>query len=179
MHLALTQGLSVPSFFMAFRHYTSHRGLPSTLISDNAKTFRSALKEIQALSRSQEVLSHLASNRITWTFIIEKAPWWGGFWEHLIKTLKWCFKKCIGRSTLTLEELSTVLIEIEAILNARPITYVYDDDESLSYPLTPCQLVNGRRITPMLNNEHFKIVNTNRILTKRARHQSMATRVFA
>ena len=178
VHLELTQGLSVPSFLMAFRRFTSRRGLPSTLISDNAKTFRSASKEIQALSRSQEVLSHLASNRITWTFIVERAPWWGGFWERLIKTLKRCLKKCIGRSTLTLEELSTVLIEIEAILNARPITYVYDDDESLSYPLTPSQLVNGRRITPMPNNEHFEIVNTNRILTKRARHQRKVLQQF-
>ena len=33
------------------------------LISDNAKTFRSASKEIQALSRSQDVLSHLANNQ--------------------------------------------------------------------------------------------------------------------
>ena len=79
VHLELTQGLSVPSFLMAFRRFTSRRGFPSTLISDNAKTFRSASKEIQALSRSQEVLSHLASNRITWTFIVEKAPWGEAF----------------------------------------------------------------------------------------------------
>ena len=70
VHLELTQGLSVQSFLMAFRRFASRRGLPSMLISDNAKTFRSASKEIQALSRSQDVLSRLANNRITWTFIV-------------------------------------------------------------------------------------------------------------
>ena len=125
--LELTQGLSVQSFLMAFRRFASRRGLPSMLISDNTKTFRSASKEIQALSRSQDVLGHLANNRVTWTFMVERAPWWGGFWERLIKLIKRCLKKIVGRSMLALEELNTVLIEIEAVINARPITYVYDD----------------------------------------------------
>ena len=178
VHLELTQGLSVQSFLMAFRCFASRRGLPSMLISDNAKTFRSASKEIQALSRSQDVLGHLANNRVTWTFIMERAPWWGGFWERLIKLIKRCLKKIVGRSTLTLEELDTVLIEIEAVINARPITCVYDDEESVSYLLTPSQLINGRQITPMPNNEHFKIVSTHNILTKRAKHQRRVLQQF-
>ena len=178
VHLVLTQGLSVQSFLMAFRRFASRRGLPSKLISDNAKTFRSAWKEIQALSRSQEVLSHLANNRITWTFIVERAPWWGGFWERLIKIVKRCLKNIVGRSTLTLEELNTVLIEIEAVINSRPITYVYDDEESLSYPLTPSQLINGRQITPMPNKGNFEIMSTNNVLTKRAKHQRKVLQQF-
>ena len=163
---------------MAFRRFASRRGLPSMLISDNAKTFRSASREIQALLRSQDVLGHLANNRVTWTFIVERAPWWGGFSERLIKLIKRCLKKIVGRSTLTLEELNTVLIEIEAVINARPITYVYDDEESVSYPLTPSQLISGRQITPMPNNEHFEIVSTNNILTKRAKHQKRVLQQF-
>ena len=178
VHLELTQGLSVQSFLMAFRRFASRRGLPAMLMSDNAKTFRSASKEVQALSRSQDVLGHLVNNRVTWTFIVERAPWWGGFWERLIKLIKRCLKKTVGRSTLTLEELNTVLIEIEAVINARPITYVYDDEESVSYPLTLTQLINSRQITPMPNNEHFEIVSTNNILTKRAKHQRRVLQQF-
>ena len=59
-----------------------------------------------ALSRSQHVLGHLANNRVTWTFIVERAPWWGGFWERLIKLIKRCLKKIVGRSMLTFEELN-------------------------------------------------------------------------
>ena len=148
------------------------------LISDNAKTFQSASREIQALSRSQDVLGHLANNRVTWKFIVERAPWWGGSWERLIKLIKRCLKKIVGRSTLTLEELNTVLIEIESVINARPITYVYDDEESVSYPFTPSQLISVRQITPMPNNEHFKIASTNNILTKRAKHQRRVLQQF-
>jgi hypothetical protein len=178
VHLELTQGLSVQSFLMAIRRFASRRGLPSMLISENAKTFRSASKEIQALSRSQDVLSRLANNRITWTFIVERATWWGGFWERLIKIIKRCLKKIVGRSTLTFEERNTVLIEIEAVINARPITYVYDDEESLSYPLTPSQLINGRQITPMPNSEHYEIMSTSNVLTKRAKHQRKVLQQF-
>ena len=71
--LGLTQGQCVKSFLMAFRHFSSRRGLPSTLTSDSGKTFQSVSKEIQALSRSQDVLGHLANNRITWAFIMERA----------------------------------------------------------------------------------------------------------
>ena len=93
VHLELTQGLSVQSFLMVFRRFASRRGLPSMLISDNAKTFRSASKEIQALSRSQDVLGHLANNRVTWTFIMERAPMVGWFLGETNQTNKAMSKK--------------------------------------------------------------------------------------
>ena len=56
------------------------------------------------------------------------------------------------------------------MINSRPITYVYDDDESISYPLTPSDLVYGRRITPTPNSSHHEIVSTYQSLTKRVKH---------
>lgn len=50
------------------------------------------------------------------------------------------------------QELFTTLTEIEAVLNARPITYIYKDEESISYPVTPSHLVNGRS----MNQFHAK-----------------------
>ena len=47
---------------------------------------------------------------------------------------------------LNYSELYTVLTEIESVINARPLTYIYDDTEGISYPLTPSQLVNGRNL---------------------------------
>ena len=76
------------AFLLAFRRFTSRRGLPATLLSDNAKTFKSASKEVVKITRAQEVLHYLANNSVTWKFIVEKAPWWGGFWEHLVQTVK-------------------------------------------------------------------------------------------
>jgi len=84
VHLELTRGLDVDNFLLALRRFAARRGLPATIISDNAKTFKSSAKEVAKITRSPEVLSYLANNRTTWKFIVEKAPWWGGFWERLI-----------------------------------------------------------------------------------------------
>lgn len=117
--------------------------LPANLQSDNAKTFKSSSKDIRKLVRSPEVWRYLTNNQISWNFIVEKAPWWGGYWERLVRSVKSPIQKTIRKSTLTHEELSTLLTEIEGLINARPLTYVYDDEESISYPLTPSDLIYG------------------------------------
>jgi hypothetical protein len=170
VHLELTPSLSVPAFLRAFRRYASRRGLPALLISDNAKTFRASCAEIRKLCRAEEVLRYLTDNQITWQFIVEKAPWWGGFWERLIRSVKRPLRRVIGRANLTYDELQTLVVEIEGLINARPITYMYDDTESISFPLSPSHLVYGRRITTMPNSEHYEIVSTYKSLTRKAKH---------
>lgn len=169
VHLELTQSLSVPSFLRAFRRFVSRRGLPSLLMSDNAKTFKAACKEIRKLSRAQEVWRYLSNNRITWRFITERAPWWGGFWERLVRSIKRPLKK-VGRTSLTYDELNTLLVEVEGLINARPITYVFDDQESISYPLSPSHLIYGRRITTEPNSEHYEVISTYQSLMRKAQH---------
>ena len=170
VHLELCRSLNVPDFLLAFRRFSSRRGLPATLTSDNAKTFKSSSKEMLKIARSDEVRRYLVDNRITWNFIIERAPWWGGFWERLVRSIKRPLKKVLGRSTLSFEEIRTILVEIETVINLRPITYVYDDADSNSYPLTPSHLIYGRRISSTPNSAHHEIVSTYKSLTRRARH---------
>lgn len=74
VHLELTRGLSVESFLLAFRKFTSRRGLPATITSDNAKTFRSSSQDIRKITRAEEVWRYLANKQITWNFIVEKGP---------------------------------------------------------------------------------------------------------
>ena len=57
-----------------------------------------------------------------WTFNLEKAPWWGGVFERLVKSVKRCLKKTIRGARLTYEELLTVISEVEMILNCRPLS---------------------------------------------------------
>lgn len=78
IHLELTSDLSVSSFLLLFRRFVSRRGLPVTLISDNAKTFRAATKEVSKIAGSTEVIDYLRNRRVTWKFIVERVPWWGG-----------------------------------------------------------------------------------------------------
>ena len=94
-------------------------------MSDNAKIFKSASAEIRKVQQSNTVKQQLANQCIQWEFIVEKAPWWGGYWERLVQGVKRCLRKTIGHTTLTFEELRTVTVEIEATLSNGPLTYIY------------------------------------------------------
>jgi len=83
----------------------------------------------------------MVNNQIQWKFIVEKAPWWGWFWERMVGITKRCLKKTIGQSQITFEELQTIVVEIEGTLNNRPLAYMYDDVEGVSRPLTPVHLI--------------------------------------
>ncbi|GFY38533.1 integrase catalytic domain-containing protein [Trichonephila inaurata madagascariensis] len=81
----------------------------------------------------------------TWKFIVERAPWWGGFYERLVKSVKDSLRKILGKALLTFEELTTFLVETEYIVNSRPLTYV-TDDFSEPNPLTPIDFLEyGRK----------------------------------
>ena len=141
--------------------------MPATLISDKAKSLKSASKDVSKIPRSTKVSHYLTNNRITWKFIAEKAPWWGGFWERMVRGVKRSLKKSIGRTTWSFEEMRTLIVEVEAVINARPLTYVHDDSEGIDYTLTPSHLIYGRKITSLPNSNPFEVVSTYEILTRR------------
>ena len=88
----------------------------------------------------------------------------------MVRSTKRCLTKVIGRALLSYDELATIIIEIESVINSRPITYVVDDSDGISYPLTPFQLINGRNLSSLPNNAYFEIVNTYEELSKRAKY---------
>ena len=102
-----------------------------------------------------------------WKFNVEAAPWWGGFFERLVKSVKFSLKKCIRNARLNYDELSTVLVEVEAALNSRPLTYVFDEMEE---PLTPSHLIVGRRILSVPSKSSSdEVGQTEETLTRRAK----------
>ena len=97
---------------------------------------------------SESLKGALEVQNVTWDFIPKRAPWYGGFWERMIGITKQSVKKTLGRAFVTLEQLETIIVEIEAILNDRPLTYVSSDFADPE-PLTPSHLLYGRRIRPI------------------------------
>ena len=91
-----------------------------------------------------KVKSELQIKRVTWRFNLERAPWWGGFFERMVRSVKRCLRKILGNAKLTVEELSTVLVEIEGTLIARLLTEKYEEFEG--EVLTPSHLIYGRAI---------------------------------
>ena len=85
---------------------------------------------------------------MTWQFIPKRAPWYGGYWERLVRLTKQALKKTLGRSFVTLPILKTIVVEVEATLNDRPLTYVSADVTNIE-PLTPAHLLYGRQMTTL------------------------------
>ena len=87
---------------------------------------------------------HLTEKGCEWTFNIERAPWWGGAFERLVRSTKRCLRKMVGQASLTHDELLTAVKEIESIINSRPLSYISAEDTE--EPLTPSHLLIGRRV---------------------------------
>ena len=88
----------------------------------------------------QEVVEFMNDKGIKWDFNLPKAPWWGGFFEHLVKCTKQCIKKILGNARLSFDEMHTIITEIQAILNSHPLTYI--DVEDIDEALTASHLMH-------------------------------------
>ena len=147
IHLELVEDLSAEAFRRALRRFAARRGTPTLIVSDNAKTFQATEKALNDLFNHPEVASELHRKKIERRFNLERAPWWGGFFERMVGSVKACLRKVLGNARLTFDELLTVLVEVEGILNSRPLTYEYDKVEH--EVLTLSHLIFGIRIQSM------------------------------
>ena len=75
LHLELVSSQGTDDFIQAYRRLAARRGKPRSVLSDNAKNFKGAAKV-------------LAAKGVSWHFIVERASWWGGFWERLVGLTK-------------------------------------------------------------------------------------------
>ena len=132
IHLELVPDMGASALIRALKRCQARRGSPQFVISDNGKTFKDST-----------LRSYTVENGTLWKFITERAPWFGGFFERLVQSVKRCLGKTLGNAKPTYEELNTHLIEVEGALNSRPLTYLYDEGGE---PLTPSHLIMGSRV---------------------------------
>ena len=142
--LELTLGLSVEEMTLGFRRFCARMNtVPSYMISDNFSTFKRAAKELVEVFSSPKMHKYLNGRRIQWQFYVNYCPWWGGFIERMVQTVKKSLRKVVGEARLSYVEFNTILLEIEALINARPITWDYDDPNEPG-PISPSDLLYGR-----------------------------------
>eukprot|EP00794_Sanderia_malayensis_P015458 gene15458-biopygen12863 len=147
LHLELVSDLNASTFINCLRRFCARRGTPHLIVSDNAKTFKATANSLKEVSKESRVQEFLLSRRIQWKFNLERSPWWGGFFERMVQSVKRCARKVLGNAKLTFDELNTVLSEIENTLNSRPLTYSYDEIEG--QVLTPSHLMFGHRLSTL------------------------------
>jgi hypothetical protein len=117
------------------RRFIARRGRPSKLYSDNGLNFVGCNNLFSQVD-FEEVRRYAAVQRMEWVFNPPTAAWWGGFWERLVGLTKRLLRRILGNSVVDLEELTTVLCDVEATLNRRPLTYISEKGGEL-VPLCP------------------------------------------
>ncbi|UYV65773.1 hypothetical protein LAZ67_3005423 [Cordylochernes scorpioides] len=135
VHLELVTSLSMEAFLQAFRRFIARRGRPLIVYSDNGTNFKGMANALKKIAFSRLKCDPTLKN-ITWKFIPPGAPWWGGWWERLIGMMKQLLFRILGQTSLGYEELSTVMCDVESLMNTRPLTYLTEESEDLA-PLTP------------------------------------------
>ena len=177
VHLDIVMDMTTETFIRCLKRFAAQRGLPQRFISDNGNTFKAAAKFLKSVSKDDTVRDYLAEKGWELTFNVERAPWWGGAFERMVRSTKRCLRKMVGRASLTQDEFVTAVTEIESIINSRPLTYVSAGD--IEEPLTPSHLLIGRRVLSLPDylghfcdpeDEDFEIGATQ--LTKRMKHLS-------
>ena len=92
---------------------------------------------------SEDTQRFVASKGSHWKFNVAGAPWWNGLVERMVRSTKRCLRKCFLKKTLTFNEVSTILAEVELVTNNRPLTHTY---EELGETLTPKSLAIWKKI---------------------------------
>lgn len=159
IHIELASDMTTNTFLGCLKRFISRRNKPTKIYCDNASYYRGAnnvLKELYESLNSTEhqnkIIDFSNSERISFHFIPSYSPVFGGLWEAGIKSIKYHMKRVIGNLVLTYEEMYTVLVQIESILNSRPLTPLSRDSDDMAY-LTPGHFLTGAPLTsyPELN----------------------------
>jgi hypothetical protein len=143
VHLELAESLDTSSFIMALRRFIARRGQVRYIISDNGSNFVSSEKELKKCINEwnkNQINDMLLQKNINWEFNPPYGSHVGGLWERCIRSVRKILTSLTSEQTLKEESLRTLLCEVEAILNSRPLTTVLSDSKDLQ-PLTPNDLL--------------------------------------
>ncbi|XP_065094594.1 uncharacterized protein LOC135715104 [Ochlerotatus camptorhynchus] len=153
VHIEVVMDLTTEAFLAALRRFVARRGRPELILCDNASNFVGAQRELRELHRmfrqqqfQEKVSMEAAQDSIEFKFIPARSPNFGGLWEAAVKSLKGHMRRVIGNRMLKYDELHTVVTQIEACLNSRPLTPLSNDSGDLE-ALTPGHFLIQRPLT--------------------------------
>lgn len=148
IHLDIVSDLTSIAFIACYERFIARRGRCEKIFSDNGTTFVGTEKELKkAVDHwiSKETLDQFHQKGTEWQFMTPAAPHQGGIYEAAVKSMKFHLKRIIGQKVLTYERFLTLLHQIEAILNSRPLHPLSDDPLDIQ-ALTPGHFFGRRTI---------------------------------
>ena len=151
VHIEIAHTLDQDSFICALQRFSSRRGKPEVMYSDNGTNFRGGYRELteSIASWNEDKLNKtLAQQQIQWHFNPPSASHMGGIWERMIRATRHVLAHLLKEQCVSDETLLTLMTEVERVLNDRPLTAV-DDHSDSSEPLTPSKLLLLRSNTSL------------------------------
>ena len=148
VHIETTTSMDTDTFIQALRRFLGRRGPVRSIRSDNGGNFIGAEEEMK------KALQELDHSRIKSALLEDSCDWieWqknppvsshmGGIWERQIRTVRSVLAGLLKEHPAKLndESLRTLLVEVEAIVNSRPLAVDNLNDETIE-PLTPNHLL--------------------------------------
>ena len=138
IYLVVVENLKSMSFLSALKELSIPRSPPKFLISDNGTNYVHASKVLSYIAEQPDVKKDLVDLDIQWKFIAAKASWAGSIFERLIGIIKLEINKMCGNGTFTLEDFKSHLIDVEYVVNSRPLCR--SENEEI---ITPNHLLDG------------------------------------
>ncbi|XP_075151812.1 uncharacterized protein LOC142225863 [Haematobia irritans] len=174
-HLEVVSDLSSAAFIGSLKGFAARRGCPAKIYSDNDTNFIRAsngLMDVFQLFKDDQQIHNLvefcSKRDVEWINIPARSPY-GGLREACVKSVKRQIYRAT-KGTITFEELCTLVAQIEALLNSRPLTPLSEDANNYRV-LTPGHFLFGEALTTVVDSsenkcykglhEHWKAVQAN------------------
>lgn len=178
IHIELVSDLTAEAFVAALKRFIARRGMCSDIYSDCGTNFVGANKSLQsdyhkALKLQQtNGIEFCTTKGITWHFNPPSTPHFGGLWEAGVKSVKYHLRRVLGNAICTFEEYATILTQIEACLNSRPLCYMPNSADDM-FVLTPGHFLIGQPLNSIPEPES---VPTNLSPSQRWKHVQQLVR---
>lgn len=147
VHIEVAHTLDTSGFINALRRFIARRGCVKLIRSDNGGCYVAGNRELNDSIKQwndSQISDTCLEKGIDWKFQPPNASNFGGVFERMIRTVRKILNSLLqefsGQVSLTDDSLSTLLCEVEAIINNRPLTAVTNDPNDLD-ALTPFHLL--------------------------------------
>ncbi|UYV82962.1 hypothetical protein LAZ67_22001552 [Cordylochernes scorpioides] len=144
VHLELVTSLSTEALVGAVERFVARRGCPAVIYSDNGTNLVGLRNELYSVNFG-----------VKWKLNSPAAPWWGGWIERIVGLTKKLLRRLLGKRVVNYEEMVTILENCERVINARPLTYIAEDNDDL-VPLTPEMFLREPRAEGEIDLNEFR-----------------------